>query len=167
MTSPMNDNPSSSAFVGVDANRQDTPALPIGHPERQRAFEAARYAASSISRWAHTGYQITPEVIERYRWLIVAMATARGTPGAMALADLARRAYVFDGTAVMPSVREIDRGAVIRSSGLPRRRFLQFSIMELYVAKVNVSAYATLSIVSAHATIRIKADLRSEGHDLG
>jgi hypothetical protein len=95
------------------------------------------------------------------------MAITRRTSGAMTLAKLARRGYVFDGTVVMPSAREIDRGAVFRSSGLPSPRFMQFSIKELYVAKVDVTAYLMRSIVPAHAMIRMKADLRSEGRDLG
>jgi hypothetical protein len=49
MTSSLHDHPSSSGFVDA-ADRQDNLDLPIGHPERQRAFEAARHAASSISR---------------------------------------------------------------------------------------------------------------------
>lgn len=63
-------------------------------------------------------------------------------------------------------MRACDRGAVFRASGLPSRPFLQFSIMERNVAKIEVTAYPMLMIVPAHATIRIKADLRRESHDL-
>lgn len=60
-------------------------------------------------------------------------------------------------------------GDAERSRDRPRRghSLQRAPIMELYVAKVDVSAHPMLSIVPAHATIRIKADLRSEGHDLG
>lgn len=41
-------------------------------------------------------YGVKPATIERNRWLIVALAAARGTPGGHAIAKLARHGYSLD-----------------------------------------------------------------------
>lgn len=68
--------------------------LPLGHRDRQWAFERARLAAPSLCRGLDR--HVTFVMIDRYPWLIVAMATARGAPGGLAIAEIARRGYVLD-----------------------------------------------------------------------
>lgn len=43
---------------------------------------------------AITGHHEDPSVVERFRWLVVAMGVARGTPGGLAIADIARLGHV-------------------------------------------------------------------------
>jgi len=71
-------------------------------PERQRRFDRAFREIERIGRGragsvheigdVHRG-AVEPAEVERVRWLLVAMAHARGTPGSLAIAALARRGY--------------------------------------------------------------------------
>lgn len=167
MSSSESSPPGALPSANVGSTDSDDLARLLGDRERRRAFEHARHEASTISKWAAVSRAILPGVLERYRWLIVAIARARGTPGALALAELGRRGYVLDGTARMPTVRPIDRSSVIGGGGLPRRHSRSFAAMESRAASIDVAAYPPLSLVSAHETIRIKGELRREGHDLG
>lgn len=144
--------------------------LPLGHRDRQRAFERARHAATTLCQSLDRD-EITPAMIERYRWLIVAMATARGTPGGLAIAELARRGFVLD---ILWAPRCSSRlcsigasGVVWLARGLPSRWRLRWSTMEQRVLGIDIAALPRLEIVSAHETVRIKSALRREGHDIG
>lgn len=145
-------------------------ALPLGHRDRQRAFERARLAATTLCQSLDRD-EITPAMIERYRWLIVAMATARGTPGGLAIAELARRGYILDILwAPRCSWRLCSIGAagvVWLARGLPSSGRLRWSTMEQRVLGIDIAALPTLEFVSAHEVIRIKSELRREGHDIG
>ena len=44
-----------------------------------------------------------PVVIERVRWLVVAMGVARGTPGGLAIAEIARLDYAVTLTPILPA----------------------------------------------------------------
>lgn len=71
-------------------------------PERQRRFDRAfteierlcRGRARRVSDWrvAHR-VEVDPAEIERVRWLLIAMARARATPGSAAIARVAHRVY--------------------------------------------------------------------------
>src|SRR5690606_16374967 len=73
-------------------------------PERQRRFDRAFREIERIGRGragsvheigdVHRG-AVEPAEVERVRWLLVAMAHARGTPGSLAIAALARRGYTI------------------------------------------------------------------------
>lgn len=166
MTSSENSPLTSVPSTEVESADSNDLARLLGDRVRRRAFEFARHEASMLSQLAGMTYATSGDVLERYRLLITAMGTACGTPGALALADLARRGYVLDGTALMPRGRPIVRGAVIRGGGLPRRPSRPLVAMESRIATIDVAAYPPLSLVSAHETIRIKDELRREGHNL-
>jgi len=152
--------------------------LPVDR-ERQRAFESARRAAIELGKglaeddgpdWPRC--VADPETIERYRWLLVAMGTARATPGGLAIADLARRGYAMAARASVgpwrPTTRALDWvGAVWFGIGLPRRYGRRWACMEQDALQIDIAALPELRFVSAHVTIRIVSELRREGHDLG
>ena len=143
----------------------------------QRAFESARRAAIELGKglaeddcpdWPRC--VADPEVIERYRWLLVAMGTARATPGGLAIADLARRGYAIAARTSLrpwrPTTRALDSVGAVRSGiGLPQRYGRRWACMEQDVLRVDVAALPELRFVSAHITVRIKSELRREGHD--
>jgi hypothetical protein len=146
--------------------------------DRQRAFESARRAAIALGKglaeddgpdWPRC--VADPETIERYRWLLVAMGTARATLGGRAIADLARRGYAMAGSKSAgpwrPSARPLDWvGAVWFGVGLPGRYGRRWVAMEKDALQVDIAALPELRFVSAHVTVRIKSELRREGHDL-
>lgn len=167
MTSRENCPPTLVPSTDVEPTGSDDLARLLADRERRRAFELARHQASLIAKWVGLTHTISGELIERYRLLIIAMETARGTPGALALAELARRGYVLDGTAWMPAICRIDRGSVIGGGGLPRRPSRSLAAMERRVATIDLASYPPLSLVSSHEAIRIREELRREGHDLG
>lgn len=145
-------------------------ALPLGHRDRQRAFERARHRAATLCQSLDRD-EITPAIIEQYRWLIIAMATARGTPGGLAIAELARRGYILD---ILWAPRCSSRlcsigasGVVWLARGLPSRGRLRWSTMEQQVLEIDIAALPRLEFVSSHEEIRIKCALRREGHDIG
>lgn len=104
-------------------------------PHQQRAFEAARRAAMLLcpgydrrpTRFRdgpHT--ELDPETTERARWLVVAMGVARGTPGGLAVAAIARRGYVVVRTPILTAAgwRPVPfdyPGIVYVGEPLPRR----------------------------------------------
>lgn len=146
---------------------------------RQRAFEAARRAAVELGKglaeddgpdWPRC--VADPETLERYRWLLVEMGTARATPGGLAIADLARRGYAVAARVSVgprrPTPRALDRvGAVWFGVGLPGRYGRRWASMEQDALQVDIAALPELRFVSAHVTVRIKSELRRAGHDLG
>lgn len=156
-----------TSSVDVESTGSDDLARLLADRKRRRAFELARHQASLIAKWLGLTHTNSGDLIERYRLLIIAMGTARGTPGALALAELARRGYVLDGTAWMPTICRIDRGSVVREGGLPRRPSRSLAAMEKRVATIDLASYPPLSLVSSHEAIRIREELRREGHDLG
>lgn len=111
---------------GDRARAADEGAIPSNHGsiprERQRAFESARRAAMSLCRGQDKGrYHLIgaeeedPAVIERVRWLVVAMGVARGTPGGRAIAEIARLGYVVTRTPILPATGW--RPGALRSPG--------------------------------------------------
>jgi hypothetical protein len=118
-------------------------------------------------------YQLPGETLERYRLLFIAMGLARRSPGGDAIAALARRGYVIvvppavlrrRGT---PRVVAIDRpGIVWFGGGLPTRH-QPWKAAERSVLALDVTAYPLLRFVSAHESLRIRQQLRHEGHDVG
>lgn len=145
-------------------------ALPLGHRDRQRAFERARHRAATLCQNLDRD-EITSPMIERYRGLIVPMSTARGTPGGLAIAELARRGYILD---ILWAPRCSSRlcsigasGVVWLARGLPSRGRLRWSTMQQHVLEIDIAALPRLEFVSAHQTVRIKCALRREGHDIG
>lgn len=146
--------------------------------DRQRAFEFSRRAAIELGKGLAEGdgpdwprCVADPEVVETYRWLLVAMGTARGTPGGRAIADLARRGYALAARASVgrqrPTARALDwTGALWFGIGLPRRDGRRWVCMEQDAVQIDIAALPELRFVSAHVTVRIKFKLRREGHHL-
>lgn len=146
---------------------------------RQRAFERARRAAMEIGKglagddgpgWPRCVPD--PEAIERYRWLLVAMGIARVTPGGLAIASLARRGYALSAPTSIrplhPTTRALDwAGVTWFGIGLPSRHGRRWVEMEQDALRVDIAALPELCVVSAHVTVRIKSELRHQGHDLG
>lgn len=147
--------------------------------DRQRAFEAARRAAIGLCKglaeddgpdWPRC--VADPEVIERYRWLLVAMGAARGTPGGLAIAGLARRGYAIATGASpgprRPTTQALDWvGALWFGVGLPGRYGRCWKSMEHDALEIDMAALPELRFVSAHVTLGIKSGLRRYGHELG
>lgn len=144
---------------------------------RHRAFEAARRAAIALGKglaasdgpgWPNSVPD--PSRIERYRWLLVAMGTARGTPGALAIAGLARRGYVLtpriSSGAWDPQALDWISFAWF-GAGLPWRRDRRWRAMERAALEIDASALPPLDVVSAHVSLAIRRELRRQGHDLG
>lgn len=100
------------------------------------------------------------------------MGTARGTQGGLAMADLARRGYAMAARTSLrpwrPTTRALDWvGAVWFGIGLPGRYGRCWKSMEQDALKIDIAALPELRFVSAHVTVRIKSELRREGHELG
>ncbi len=118
-------------------------------------------------------FHLPAETLERYRQLFVAMGLARRSPGGDAIAALARRGYVI---VVQPAVLRrrgtsrvvaIDRpGIVWFGAGLPTRH-QPWKAAEQSVLALDVTTYPLLRFVSAHESLRIRQQLRREGHDVG
>lgn len=155
--------------------------MPANHgsipPERQRAFEAARRAAMALcpghgrrgSFHALEG-RMDPLVVERVRWLVVAMGVARGTPGGVAVAGIARLGYVVTATSTVPAGRwralPLDHpGIVSHGKPLPGR-YRTWAAIEREALEIDVAALPRMQFVTAHATMRIVIEIRRDGHVL-
>lgn len=146
-------------------------------PDRQRAFEAARREAMALCP-GHLGrrtrfHGITsiaaePAVVERVRWLVVAMGVARGTPGGRAVAEIARLGYVVTSSPIFlakgwRTVRLDHPGIVHAGEPLPGR-YRSWAATETEALKIDATALIRLQFVTAHTTMRIISELRQDGH---
>lgn len=154
----------------IPASTPEVGTLPLGHRDRQQRFERARHAAATLCQ-SLDREEVEPAMIERYCWLIVAMAIARGTPGGLAIAELARHGYILDILWAPRSsswLRSIGApGVVWLARGLPSRGRLRWSTMEEQIFGIDIAALPSLEFVSGHEVIRIKSELRREGYDIG
>lgn len=145
--------------------------------DQDRAFELARRKAHLLFRAAlheekHVTDQYgwpTPEAVERYRWLIAAMAMARRSPGGDAVTALARRGYLVCSCDASLSLFEQlapvdDRWLLPFGLGLPTRR-LPWASIERIASQVDPEQLPLRWVVSAHMSLQIKAHLRKEGVD--
>jgi hypothetical protein len=149
-------------------------------PHQQRAFEAARRAAMLLCRGYdrrpsrfrhHRDPEEDPETIERVRWLIVAMGLARGTPGGLAIAALARRGYVVARTPVLTvagwSPVALDHpGIVYLGEPLPRHD-RPWSAIERRALRIDAGELPHLRFGTGHTALRIVTELRRQGHAFG
>lgn len=148
-------------------------------PHQQRAFEAARRAATPLcpgydrrpTRFRHgPGTELDPETIERVRWLVVAMGVARGTPGGLAVAAIARRGYFVARTPILTPAgwRPVPfdcPGIVYVGEPLPRHD-RPWAAIEKGVLRIDPTALSQLRFVTGHTTMRIVSELRRDGHKL-
>ena len=147
-------------------------------PSRCRAYAAALRAACALAGCGPAGFLRSsnvdpdPETAEKYRLLLIALAAARGGPGGAAVMAVLRRGYVLvPGATIgvrLPAVLYpvTAPGVIWMGAGLPRCgspwRAIVRSAME-----IGVAALPQVDVVSAHVSLRIRRELRSEGHDLG
>lgn len=149
-------------------------------PHQQRAFEAARRAAVLLcpgydrrpTRFRHgPDTELDPETIECVRWLVVAMGVARGTPGGLAVAAVARRGYAVARTPIITAAgwRPVPfdyPGIVYVGEPLPRYD-RPWAAIEKGALRIDPAALLPLRFVTGHATMRIISELRRVGHLLG
>jgi hypothetical protein len=146
-------------------------------PDRQRRFDRAFRAierhgrgwAGTVSEpWGPHPFVPEPAEVERVRWLVVAMAHARGTPGSRAIAALARRGYAIGPGAgpfrTTPDVVALDAPDFIRlGKVLPSWR-RPWKRMEQAALAVDPTTWPERRWCSAHETLRIRAALDAAGH---
>jgi hypothetical protein len=148
-------------------------------PERQRRFEAARRALEQMchvypprksdlldARW-HT---VTPEEIERARWLMVSMGLARGTPGGAAIAALAERGYAVATVRFsfpQGDIVALDTPGLISLGGILPALRRRWKAIEAIALDANPEDLPKLRWCTAHAALRIRGEVAAEGHDLG
>jgi hypothetical protein len=149
-------------------------------PDRQRRFDRAFQALAALCpgrerRLSH--YKVAPRtiieplVVERARWLIVAMSLARGTEGSRTIAVLARRGYAISteyGHWRQPqAVKPFDTpgllhlGYVLPSQSVPWKR------LERVAVQTDPLPLPERPWCSAHETLSVQAMLLAEGHDIG
>jgi hypothetical protein len=146
-------------------------------PDRHRRFDRAfneiarlcRGRAGRVSDWrvAHL-VAIDPAELERIRWLMIAMAQARGTPGSRAIAALAHRGYAID-TGVRlfrttPAVVALDTPGFVHLGLLLPSSRRPWKETERLALAVDPAAWPERRWCSAHETLRIRAALEAEGH---
>lgn len=163
---------------GRNAAPTPRPEAPVISPDRQRAFERARRAALALcpglQRYAQPLNRrdcvVEPESIERYRLLIAAMGVARGTPGGDAVAALSRRGYVVVLAVTLGRSVRVHRvdtpGVVWFGAGLPTGTS-RWREIERHALTVELSSFPAVRYVTAHESLRIRRELRQEGHDVG
>lgn len=151
---------------------------------RRRAYANALRAAYRLAGVGPTGLLYTtddlahrlttraqPEVVERYRLLLVAAGIARGGPEGEAVTALLHRGYVPVPGAMeaglAPGVWAIDAVALVwLAVGLPRLGQRGSSLARAAL-DVDAEALPLIRAVPAHVSLRIRKELRAEGHDLG
>ncbi len=146
-------------------------------PERQRRFERAfreieRHCegrAARRSTWRSPYWvDIDPIGIERVRWLLVAMALARATPGSDAIARLARRGYAINtGNGPFrpnPEIVPLDRPDLVHLGHVLPSFRRRWKWIEKSALDVDPEVWLEQRWCSAHATLQIRAALRAEGH---
>lgn len=109
-----------------------------------------------------------PAVVERVRWLVVAMGVARGTPGGLAISNIARLGYVMTRTPILPAtgwrLLRLDHPGVVYSGEPLPERYRPWPATERAALQVDLSGIARLQFVSAHTTLQILSELRMQGH---
>lgn len=108
-----------------------------------------------------------PVVIERVRWLVVAIGVARGTPGGLAVAEIARLDYAVTRTPILPATGwrlvRLDHPVVYVGEPLPER-YRPWPATERAALQIDIAGIPRLQFVSAHTTLQILSELRSHGH---
>lgn len=145
-------------------------------PDGQRRFEAARRAAQGLCPGLayevpyDRNYRLPGRTLETYRQLFIIMGSARRSAGGDAIAALARRGYVVAPTLVVLSWRSPPRVVAINGPsvvwcgvGLPTSR-RPWKLSEQGALALDLSAYPQLAFASAHDVLRIREQLRREGH---
>jgi hypothetical protein len=146
-------------------------------PERQRHFDHALREIECLCRgrerrrsdWVDAPFAAPgPEEAERIRWLLVAMARARATPGGEVLARLALRGYAISTRLRLPSphveVLALDEpgfahlGHILPSKRRPWKRVEQAAL------GIDPEVYPARRWCSAHESLAIRAALEREGH---
>ncbi|WP_297970903.1 hypothetical protein [uncultured Amaricoccus sp.] len=145
-------------------------------PSRCRAYAAALRAAYALAGFGPAGVlrsvDVDPEIVERYRLLLVAAAVARGGSDGAAVAAVLGRGYVLAPGATtggkLPAVLyPVTTPSVVwLGVGLPRYGSPWWAIARC-ARKIDVTALPQVKFVSAHVSLKIRGELRSEGHDLG
>lgn len=137
--------------------------MPGGQPWPSAVDDRRRGRSHAI-----TGHQEDPCVVERFRWLVVAMGVARGTPGGLAIADIARLGYVVTRPPSFPAtgwrlIRFDHPGVVHVGEPLPQQN-RRWPAIESAALRMEIAALPRLQFVTAHETLRILSELRREGH---
>jgi hypothetical protein len=146
-------------------------------PDRQRRFDRAFHAiellcpgrAGRCSDWRDAkSVEVDPTRIERVRWLLIAMARARATPGSAAIARLAQRGYAISTggrpfgsdpeTVPLDRPDLLHRGHVLPSSRRP------WKWIEAVALDVDPEAWPERRWCSAHVSLQVRASLEAEGH---
>ena len=147
--------------------------------ERQRRFARARTAARALCPGLSRedvrdrDLLLPGTTLQRYSELFVVMGLACGTPGGHAIASLARRGYVIVVTMPVPHQRGTPRvmaintpGVVWFGAGLPTAG-RPWDAVERHALQLEVAYYPVLQFASGHELLRIRQQLRREGHDVG
>lgn len=159
-------------------------ATPDSGTAKRRAYTKALRAAYRLAGVGPAGLLYTtddigdlltagaqPEVVERYRLLLLAAAVARGGREGAAVTALLRRGYVpvpgVSELGLAPGVWAINSVVLVRLAvGLPRLG-QRGSAIARAALDVDAEAQPQVTVVPAHVSLRIRGDLRAEGHDLG
>ncbi|MER2507485.1 MAG: hypothetical protein ABTQ27_01870 [Amaricoccus sp.] len=96
------------------------------------------------------------------------MGVARGTPGGLAIADIARLGYVVTRPPSFPAtgwrlIRFDHPGVVHVGEPLPQQN-RRWPAIESAALRMEIAALPRLQFVTAHETLRILSELRREGH---
>jgi hypothetical protein len=146
-------------------------------PARQRRFDRAFLEIERLcpgwtgrrSDWrvAHA-LDVNPSVIERVRWLLVALARSRATPGAEVIARLAERGYAIStrnapfrhAAEIVPLDQPgfIYLGLMLPSSRRPWKR------IEEVACDLDPEIWPMRRWCSAHESVAIRAAIEAEGH---
>ena len=148
-------------------------------PERQRRFDRAFGEIERLCRgrfrrrsdWLDAPFaEPSPDEAERIRWLLVAMARARGTAGGEVIARLALRGYAISTRLSLPGphleILPLGRpgfvhlGHILPSSRRPWKRVEQAAL------GIDPEAYPSRRFCTAHESLAIRAALEREGHVL-
>lgn len=147
-------------------------------PSRCRAYAAALRAAYALAGCGPAGVLRSvdidpdPEIVERYRLLLIAAAVARGGSDGAAVAAVLARGYVLAPGATtrgkLPAILyPVTTPSVVwLGVGLPRYGSPWWAIARC-AREIDVTALPQVDFVSAHVSLKIRRELRSEGHDLG
>lgn len=107
-------------------------------------------------------------IVERVRWLLVAMGLARGTPGGRAVADVARHGYVVIPTSIIPARGwrpvPLDHPGIIHVGAPLPGAYRSWAVTEQEALRIDVAGLPRLQFVTAHTTMRILSELRRQGH---
>jgi hypothetical protein len=109
-----------------------------------------------------------PEEAERIRWLLVAMARARATPGGEVIARLALRGYAISTRLSLPGphveVLALDEGGFVHLGHILPSSCRPWKRVEQAALGIDPEAYPARRWCSAHESLAIRAALEREGH---